>query len=284
GIGILFVFIPSENTFLILYTAICFLILNLINSYRSFEFDTWIHTKSINSVVETNYIKRSKWINIVQKAFLKKKAIRTAIIFGFCFKMLMIIIFVTLFEKKPSLLDPEGSFQFVICLMISPIIIFNYVFNNLWGYLKHIWLILFLSGRKGVFRLTYIKLLLPVLFVDFLFFIVFVELTKQSFLKYAVFYFCCLLIYLPLSFITCVLRPKPVSKAISFNSFEASTSVSISAALILITFILHYFSFRMSDNILPFLIFIIGAHILLLLLLLFILSPQKIQTIYEKIF
>ncbi|MGM9507955.1 hypothetical protein ACS5NO_09515 [Larkinella sp. GY13] len=108
-------------------------------------------TESTVLLVKTNYL------SPVYTAFINNAQTRKAFAFGILMKALLL-----LFSSKMSASDFSMA-DFLLLLYVSPMILFNYVANNSWGFFPALWINGALGKRSEVYLIYFQLLIIPVL-------------------------------------------------------------------------------------------------------------------------
>ncbi|RCR70185.1 hypothetical protein [Larkinella punicea] len=108
-------------------------------------------TESTVLLVKTNYL------SPVYTAFINNAQARKAFAFGILMKALLL-----LFSSK-MLASDFSSANFVLFLYVSPMILFNYVANNSWGFFPALWINGSLGSRSEVYLIYFQLFIIPVL-------------------------------------------------------------------------------------------------------------------------
>jgi len=159
------------------------------------------------------------------KVLFRNRPATVAIVVGYSFKALILAISGLAILKKPHYArSPEFNWVMMV-LLFTPILPFNYLFNNLWGYLTSMWLVLSAgSGWKN--RLAvYLRLAMTVVLPDLLISMVFLGIAGLAVYSYLLFYLICLLLFLPAGVSISILDPRRVRKAVAFGSMKSNSSL-----------------------------------------------------------
>ena len=108
-------------------------------------------TESAVLFVKTNYL------SPVYTAFINNAQARKAFAFGILMKVLLL-----LFSAK-MLASDFSTTNFVLLLYVSPMILFNYVANNSWGFFPALWINSTLENRSEVYLIYFQLFIIPVL-------------------------------------------------------------------------------------------------------------------------
>lgn len=259
-----FVLIQSEY---IMFLIIAGLLLIIILGYAIEE---WMKSdkRSVLSLMSNNM-----WFNIVRS----NKSSKIAILFAIIFKSLLLLVITLHFIKKQEYPEPF----FIVYLFLLPTLLFTYVFNNIWGINRNLWLCIDMSGIKwNKTIIIVLNMIKPFLVLDFIISITFLIFNPQLFVKGILSYILSFIILLIFSTYWSILFPVLINKTSMF-SLKASTSVFASIVTIIIIISFSFLKFSYLFIILPVLFLILS------LLLLFYLNNtyQKYRIkIYEKLF
>lgn len=201
-----------------------------------------IEEKSDNEVTNvsvTNGNNKSIW-NISLNLFLKNKFVRTPIIFGLSFKIIILTLDILIYSKSGI---HFGNNLFIVFLFASPIIIFTYIFNNVWGYYKNYWFVIDqrLSGGKSIFKMYVYILWLPIL-VDMIISLTYLIISPSNLLfEGLVMYFISLITLTIGGFIWSMFNPSSVEQGLSF---KVNTTIlgSITSIIVVSSFMLLFIS------------------------------------------
>jgi hypothetical protein len=218
-------------------------------------------------------INSNMWLNIVKS----NKASRISLIFGIIFKSLLLFIITLHFIKRQKYPEPI----FIVYLFLLPTMLFTYLFNNIWGVNRNLWLCIDMSGinwnKTIVFVLNMIK---PFFIIDFIISITFLMFNPQLLVKGLLSYSLSFIILIIFSIYWSVMFPILIKKTSTF-ALKTSTSVFASIVTILIVISFSFLDFSYMFIILPVLFLILS------ILLYFYLNKtyQKYRLkIYEKLF
>src|SRR5699024_10933544 len=150
-----FPFFTEGFTFWPIVSCFCFLILaDFVLEELCFK-----EQEKSKSTARTN---RNYTINLLWQ----NKTVRTTLIVAETFKVLMLSLDLILYYKTGA---HFANNVFIPFLFVSPLILFTYLFNNSWGYLRHFWITAdqALSTGRDLFWL-YLKILWLPLVLDFI--------------------------------------------------------------------------------------------------------------------
>lgn len=173
------------------------------------------------------------------KVFLKKKYSFISYLFNqhsFKINLIVVLIYklVILFADYFIVLK-KGEHLFnlkiVFWFFLSPLIIFTFLFNNLWGFARNIWLVTFLASnyRKQIF--DYLHTISFFLFFDILISCIFVYLTKEDYFKFIPFYFFSSIVLILNGILFSYFNPIFLTNKFSFRT-NSSLLSNLSSALI----------------------------------------------------
>ena len=169
---------------------------------------------------EVNY-SQNKRRSLGWRLFKNSKQARPLLLFGIGFKVLMLAADAITFSIKGiHLYDKNIS----IWLFIGPLVLFSYVFNNVWGFYKNLWLTVErASGKASDFLKASLLLLRIPLLLDTVLLVLYVLFFNH---ENAVFiltmYVASVLVLVPISIVASFVSPKVVRGGIM--SFNAKTS------------------------------------------------------------
>ncbi|MFT4156111.1 hypothetical protein [Parafilimonas sp.] len=176
-----------------------------------------------------NSLYNAVFTTVYLKIAFKNSIYRKMLAIGFILKIGILILYITQNKiseaGKPFLLNP------IVYLFISPLILFTYIYNNLWGYFKSTAINISLAKYDGKdYFLLFIKLLFPALFIDAFCTFLILFLYNQITYKVPVAYIMLSLLYIVVGYITSLLKFSEVTKVLSLD-FKGNTS-QVSALLV----------------------------------------------------
>ncbi|WP_266204599.1 hypothetical protein [Pontibacter kalidii] len=195
-----------------------------------------VHLAALGAFVTANFFlekaasePRRKTVNYSTSArrslgwrlFKNHKQARQMLIFGFVFKVFILGADALAFAKKGEHLLDEVM---TLWLFVGPLVVFSYVFNNVWGFYRNLWLTVERSSgtTKDLLRVTWLALRLPLL-IDAVLTFVYVAVFNQGEAFFVVMmYLGSVLVMAPLSIIASVVSPKTVSGGMFSFSAKAS--------------------------------------------------------------
>ncbi len=213
---------------------------------------------------------------LILKLLLRNKTFRLVTSMGVFFK-LGFIIFLFYSSKNISSLDHLLIKVAPLILLISPVILFTYVFNNIWGYFHSLQLthIIVNSSIKKEMK-TFFSILLPVLVIDFIATFSVLNILGLYEWKILLFYLVCSIYCIPVGIISSYTKYFYITGPLNFSQIRGKTSLLYSLILILPImgsgFIYSY------DNYL----FLTLSILLLIALICFLLAKKYYQPILIK--
>jgi len=174
------------------------------------------------------------------------------IVLSFIVKMFFLGLFIIFDIKHIN----SNTYEYLGLISMTPILIFTYIFGNLFGYYPKVFLNLFLFGNNKQIMQYYLHYLIFPLLIDIIIFLLFFFI-MQSRLILLLIYIASILVLVPLAFITSFLFPKPISSKFSFKNNNPFIS-SITLFIVVTIIVLPYFSneYFLLYIIFPFFIFI----------------------------
>ncbi|RIJ34040.1 hypothetical protein [Pontibacter oryzae] len=215
-----------------------------------------VHMASLGALVTADFFlekaaaePRRKTINYSSDArrslgwrlFKNHKQARQMLLFGFSFKTIILAADAFAFVKKGGHIFDDIV---TLWLFVGPLVVFSYVFNNVWGFYRNLWLTVERSSGsvKGLISATWLALRLP-LMLDAIITFVYVAIFNHTDAFFIVMmYLAGVLLMTPLSIIASVVGPKTVSGGLF--SFSAKSSylfnvISIALFSLLLLPLLH---------------------------------------------
>lgn len=115
----------------------------------------------------------------------------------------------------------------LIWIVLSPLILFSFIFNNLWGYFKNVWLNIFIRNNKfKEFILFYLKILFIPITIDFLIMFLYSLLAEHDVILSIKIYLSITSIFISIGILSSMYYPKMVTRKILFKQ-DSSKIVSI---------------------------------------------------------
>ncbi|ARS34305.1 hypothetical protein [Pontibacter actiniarum] len=155
------------------------------------------------------------------RLFKNHKLARQMLVFGFAFKVIVLAADAFAFTKKGEHIFDEIV---TLWLFVGPLVVFSYVFNNVWGFYRNLWLTVERSSgtSKGFITATWMALRLPLLLDAGITFVYVAIFNHQDAFFIVMMYVAGVLIMTPLSMIASIASPKAVSGGLF--SFSAKSS------------------------------------------------------------
>ncbi|RYZ40776.1 MAG: hypothetical protein EOP49_29330, partial [Sphingobacteriales bacterium] len=161
--------------------------------------------------------------NLYLSLLLRSKNIRVTLLMAFAFKTLFLGL-----DAASRVGGGEGFAEKspIIILIIGPLFLFTYVFNNTWGHFRSLWLTTDRTGA-GSWELGKLqcRLLLFPLIIDFLITAIYLFFPNENRVFFIIYYFALLAMALPISIISSVYQPKLI---LSFKAMRQTSSVLFS--------------------------------------------------------
>ncbi len=182
---------------------------------------------SIISIRQGEMTSRTNKLHIIPKLLLNNKKVRLPLVIGLLFKsFILVIIFLAAKLKGKDLFEK----QFVFWIFATPLILFTYVFDNMWGFWKSLWLNLELRIGQHKILVGYgLRLMLIPLLIDLLVTMSLLLFSRNDYRFIIIFYLTTTVYLVTMSFFWSVLTPR---KIMSFFHMKASTSaLSMIAAM-----------------------------------------------------
>ncbi len=221
---LLFAMLSFFITFLLFKIDLLILLITLM---VGLTFIGYFQESSIESFTNREFKSKSEKLNITIKLLINNKKARLPLIVGLIFKSVIFLGDFFIFRTKGTLLF-EG--QIVFWLFVSPLILFTYVFNNIWGFWKNIWLNI--DTRIGQYKPLIwlgLRLMLIPLILDMIITIPIILLSWNNLRIIVIFYFTTSVYLVMLSFLWSLITPR---KIMSIFQMKGSTSpLSIIAAM-----------------------------------------------------
>lgn len=172
-------------------------------------------------------------VSIIPSLLFQNKKIRSSLLVGFIFKIGILGVDVYMRQSKGShLFDSE----ILLWLVASPVLIFNYVYNNLWGYNRALWLTLDRApNADSLLQQYYLKMLWPPLFLDFVFSTVYFVLHPEWTLIGIISWVSTALLSIVFGFYWSAFKPRLITKTISTkgNTYVWSNILGMVLAILL---------------------------------------------------
>ncbi|AKD03724.1 hypothetical protein POKO110462_02090 [Pontibacter korlensis] len=202
-----------------------------------------VHIAALGAFITSNFFlekaaaePRRKTVNYSSSArrslgwrlFKNHKQARQMLLFGFAFKAFILGTDALAFAKKGEhLLDEVAT----LWLFVGPLVVFSYVFNNVWGFYRNLWLTVERSSGtvKDFLWVTWMALRLPLLIDAVLTFIYVAAFNHEVVFFTIMMYTSSVLILAPLSIVASIVSPKTVSGGLFSFSAKASYLFNIIA-------------------------------------------------------
>lgn len=168
-------------------------------------------------------------------AFFKNPKSRSAFVLQLIFKVTFVVIM-----SKMKFMNNQFFSSFLIAFYISPLILFTYITNNIWGFFPEIWLTTLTTKPSEVLK-NYFRLICIPLVIDFLVTFMILVIFGKMDLSISIFYVSSLLLLSSTGIVISSLRPLAIDTGISFTEMKSKTSgigifVSMLLVLVLTTF------------------------------------------------
>lgn len=170
---------------------------------------------------------------IYTKLLLGSKKSRWPLLVGFVFKILILFGDLMSFRDNGEHLFDNSSI--LLLLFISPLLYFNYVFNNSWGFWKNLWLnVEIRSGDGRLMSHHNLQLMLRVLLIDFAVTFALTYFTWQN-IELILLFYCSSAFYLVmLSFVWSLLTPRKIETTFQFKGSVSPWSIIASMGGVLL--------------------------------------------------
>ncbi len=166
--------------------------------------------------------------NFYLKLFINNPKARLILLVGILFKLFLLSGDYMMFKGKGKHMF-DG--QFVYWLFASPLILFTYVFNNVWGFWRSVWLNCELRVGSYKMMIQFVaKLLVIPLFIDVIITIPLLLMTWDNVQFILLFYVFAMIFLVSFSFLWSILFP--ISIRTTFQMRGSSSFVSTSASMI----------------------------------------------------
>jgi len=166
--------------------------------------------------------------NFYLKLFINNPKARLILLVGILFKLFLLSADYMMFKGKGKHMF-DG--QFVYWFFASPLVLFTYVFNNVWGFWKSVWLNYEL--RVGSYKMMtqfVVRLLVIPLFIDAIITIPLLLMTWDNIQFILLFYVFSMIFLVSFSFLWSILFP--ISIRTTFQMRGSSSFISTSASMI----------------------------------------------------
>lgn len=154
--------------------------------------------------------------NLYSSLLFRNKKVRSSILVGLLFKAGFLTADTITFSRSGEHLFDSDV---LIWIFFSPVIIFNYVFNNTWGYYRNLWLMLDRAPQPAMeLRSFYLKLLRIPLLLDFVIAMLYLAFRPDWLLIGSISWISIAVISIVFGFYWSMLKPKLILKTISSRS------------------------------------------------------------------
>jgi len=228
--GFAFVYFPFNNYGLVLLLFSLFLMLFLIYTVAKEEISSNIDIDNKESENSAGIL------SIISSQPFKNKKTKSVLLVGFIIKLFLfcILCLQQYFVKK------EIFPVYIYPLLLSPIIFFNYIFNNTWVFFSNYFTCIMLYNiNKNYFKL-YLLVTLKVILYDAITTILFIIVLQLNFITYSVYYITTILLLLNLGYFISCFAPVKSKSNNSFTHSSANTS-SLGNIISIILLIGNYF-------------------------------------------
>ncbi len=180
--------------------------------------------------------------NLFLKLLMNNPKVRVTLLVGLGFKTFILAADFLLFTSKGKHIF---NGQFIYWLFISPLLLFNYVFNNTWGFWKNIWLNFEL--RSGDYRdmiKFHLRLLTIPLIIDALITLPVLLITWQEYQFILIYYFVSLWLLICASLVWALLFPMTIVSTFQMkgtSSFISSLVMMISVSALYLIKLNYWF-------------------------------------------
>lgn len=179
-----------------------------------------LHTVFLNEniKVKNTNINVSRNIQIFTQIYFRNSLVKITYLIAILFKTIFLLIFL-------SKSDTDIFASYFKYLLLSNLLLFTYINNNLWGYLKTSYYVV--SERKDIILLfkTYVYLITCSIFFDFLLSSIFVLKYDINYLSFIVFYTLSTFSNILIGSYSSLKDPKEVERVINFESFKSNTPI-----------------------------------------------------------
>ncbi len=169
------------------------------------------------------------------KLLLSKRNLYVALFTSLLFKTIALVYFYNLESRS---LDTETSFfpLFIIVAVSTPVMLYNSVFNNLWGYLREVWYnISFMDYKMRELKNTHLRLVGFPLILDFIISLVFLIYLDNNFWFLIISYISSTIILTPLSVVWSLVLPSHVNRPFGIKN---NVSIVSSLSTVLVSLVL----------------------------------------------
>ncbi|GAB3532781.1 hypothetical protein GCM10027443_17090 [Pontibacter brevis] len=155
------------------------------------------------------------------RLFKNHKLARQMLIFGMVFKVIILAVDATSYLKKGNHIFDD---IFSLWLFVGPFVMFSYVFNNVWGFYRNLWLTIERSSGsyKDFIKASLLPLRVPLLMDAVLTFLYVTFFNHENALFIVLMYLASILVLTPFGIIASIVSPRAVKGGLF--SFSAKTS------------------------------------------------------------
>lgn len=155
------------------------------------------------------------------RLFKNHKLAKQMLIFGLVFKAIILALDATAYMRKGEHIFDD---IFSLWMFVGPLVVFSYVFNNVWGFYRNLWLTIERSSGsyKDFIKASLMPLRVPLLMDAVLTSLYVTFFNHESALFIVLMYIAAILLLTPLGIISSIVSPKAVKGGIF--SFSAKTS------------------------------------------------------------
>ncbi|TPE44254.1 hypothetical protein [Pontibacter mangrovi] len=175
------------------------------------------------------------------RLFKNHKQAKQMLIFGLVFKAFILGADALAVEKKGQHLLDEVM---TLWLFVGPLVVFSYVFNNIWGFYRNLWLTVERSSGsvKDLLAVTWMALRVPLLIDAVLTFVYAALFNHEDVFFVVMMYAASVLVLAPLGVVASIVSPKMVSGGLFSFSAKASylfNFIAIGLACLLFLPLIH---------------------------------------------
>ncbi|MFD3003086.1 hypothetical protein ACFS7Z_22170 [Pontibacter toksunensis] len=155
------------------------------------------------------------------RLFKNHKLAKQMLIFGMVFKLIILAVDAISFMKKGNHIFDE---ILSLWIFVGPLVMFSYVFNNVWGFYRNLWLTIERSSGtyKDFIRASLLPLRVPLLLDAVLTFLYVTFFNHENALFIVLMYITSILVLIPFGIISSIVSPRAVKGGVF--SFSAKTS------------------------------------------------------------
>jgi len=208
-------------------------------------------------------------------AGLRTGALRINLVIAILFKIIFLSFFVKAAQNKPGVFPIYMEY-----FLLSSLLVFTYVFNNTWGYLKTIYLNLAQQRDFFILFKCYLLLLVVPMIADVVLSLGFAIAGRVSLIAFAEFYLLSLPANILIGFYASLRQPFEVAKAIDLVRFRSNTSLGSNLLSMLSTCLCGLLTMTGSTN--PLLLPAAIVYLVLIAWLYYSLIGKRKTEIYIK--